>query len=276
MEDPIKDPTKTRFDAVNTITDKPAEMIGYYFAEPVYKTWKEDITDGDTGEIITIDRRELLFKRGASITPETAASLTFLYEAGEINGLLTVTDQRRAATEAGIYGLRPYSVVAAINRKSYKFILQAQNVDLALEVARDWIELNYDGEFLIKSVTELNNVVILNSYLEKIDPLGEAQVISNPDSEAEGDRFYKAEAEVKIDYFDDDDPGEVNFTFLVKTADIDTARSAASAWIANRIQNDWQGRQVKHITTTLTAAVPFTCTAIINRLFCEAYKQPNN
>lgn len=277
-KEPIKDPTKTRKDAQAFETTAPESAIGYYLAAPLIKTWQEDFIDGDTGAITSVERNEILYNRGEYITPEKAASISFLYQTEELKDPMQVSDQKRLATERELYGLLPFSVVANINKKNYKFILQAQSVDLALAVARDWIELNYDGHFTIRNVSHLSGVVILNSYLERFKDDGETELISNPDDAAEGDRFYKCDAEVKITYLGDLDPFEDNFTFIVKTADIDTAKAAASAWITNRIEEDRLNgdREVKSITTTLTAAVPFTCTAIINRLFCEAYKQPNN
>ena len=47
------DPTMTRKDAtIFTVTDA-GQAIGYYLAEDLTKTWQEDFTDGDTGEVVT-------------------------------------------------------------------------------------------------------------------------------------------------------------------------------------------------------------------------------
>lgn len=273
-EKPIKDPTKTRFDANIFESDNPQELIGYYLADNIGKTWQEEFTDGDTGEIVTVERHERLFNRGALITADKASSLAFHIAAGDIATPIIATDQQRQAEESGLYGLKPFSVTAQINRKKYKFIIQAQSVDLALAVARDYIELNYDGIFALTGVSYLNQVVILNTILERLNEGDEGKIVSDPDSEAAGDRFYKADAEVRIEYMEDVEGQDLNFTFIVKTPDIDAAKAAATAWIANRVGKDWQGQEVKKVTTTLTAAVPYSCTAIINRAFCEAYKQP--
>ena len=94
------------------------------------------------------------------------------------------------------------------------------------------------------------------------------------EEEGETGRFYKADAEIKIKYLGEDEPREEKFTFIVKTLDVDTAKAAAAAWIAAREQERQNtDKEISSIKTTLTAATPFSCTAIIPRAFCEAYRE---
>lgn len=274
MADQPIDQTKTRKDAqLFTVTD-PADAIGYYLAEDLTKTWQEDFTDGDTGEVVTINRREIIKRRGELVTPDFASSLIFFIQTGDVTEI-KVSDQRRQAVEYNNARLKPYKVTAIINNKRHQFILEAQTVELAMEVARDWIELNYNGDFTIIGASALTNVVILNSTLERFnDETGEAEEISGS-GEADGEttRYYKADAEVKITYFGEEEPRDVKFTFIVKTLDVDTAKAAATAWIAARMKdNNDPDHEISSVKTTLTAATPFSCTALINRAFCEAYR----
>ena len=96
------DPTMTRRDAtIFTVTG----AVGYYLAEDLTKTWQEDFTDGDTGEVVTINRQEMIKRRGELITPELASSLNFFIQAGDIE-TIRVSDQRRQATEYNNSGYR--------------------------------------------------------------------------------------------------------------------------------------------------------------------------
>lgn len=93
------DPTMTRKDAtIFTVTDA-GQAIGYYLAEDLIKTWQEDFTDGDTGEVVTVNRQEIIKRRGEIITPELASSLNFYIQAGDIE-TIRVSDQRRQAKSA--------------------------------------------------------------------------------------------------------------------------------------------------------------------------------
>ena len=268
------DQIRTRKDAqVFTVTD-PAEAIGYYLAEDLTRTWQEDYIDGDTGKVVTINCQEIIKNRGELVTADLASSLIFFIQSGEVTEI-KVSDQRRQAVEYNNARLKPYKVTALINSKRHQFILEAQTVELAMEVARDWIELNYYGNFTIIGISGLTNVVLLNSTLERFnDETGEQEEISGS-GEADGEttRYYKADAEVKITYFGEEEPRDVKFTFIVKTLNVDTAKAAATAWIAAKMKdNNDPDHEISGVKATLTAATPFSCTALINRAFCEAYR----
>ena len=273
----IIDPTKTRKDAVLFETSEPSEMVGFYLAEPLQKAWQEDFMDSETGELVSIIRCEMIMRRGEYITPEKAQTISFHYLSGELDKPVRLTNQRRQAEERNTTFLKPYKVSATINGKRHKFILEAQAVELAMEVARDWIELNYQGEFTITGVNALQNVILLNSNMERFNDKGETEeIIGTGEADGETTRYYMAEAEVVISYFGEDETDEHKFTFIVKTLDVDTAKAAATAWITAKMrkshsEND-DGREISNVKTSLTAAKPFSCAALINRAFCEAYK----
>lgn len=275
-QNPI-DPTLTRKDAVTFMTDNPAEMIGYYLAEPLQKTWQEDFADSETGELITINRCEVFMRRGVYITPEQAQTISFYYQSGELDKPVKMSNQRRQAEEYNTSALKPYKVSATINNKRHKFILEAQTVELAMEVARDWIELNYNGTFTITGANALQNVILLNRDMERFNDNGEAEeIIGTGEADGETTRHYMAEAEVIVSYFGEDETDEHKFTFIVKTLDVDTAKAAATAWMTAKVRKNnnetADGREISSVKTSLTAAKPFSCAALINRAFCEAYK----
>lgn len=273
----IIDPTKTRKDAVLFETSEPSEMVGFYLAEPLQKEWQEDFMDSETGELVSIIRCEMIMRRGEYITPEKAQTISFHYLSGELDKPVRLTNQRRQAEERNTTFLKPYKVSATINGKRHKFILEAQAVELAMEVARDWIELNYQGEFTINGVNALQDVILLNSNMERFNDKGETEeIIGAGEADGETTRYYMAEAEVVISYFGENETDEHKFTFIVKTLDVDTAKAAATAWITAKMrkshsEND-DGREISNVKTSLTAAKPFSCAALINRAFCDAYK----
>lgn len=271
------DPTKTRKDAVVFESSEPAEMVGFYLAEPLQKTWQEDFIDSDTGEVVSINRCELIMRRGEYISPEQAESIRFYIQSGDITTPIKLTNQRRQAEEYNTASLKPYKVSATINSKRHKFILEAQTVELAMEVARDWIELNYKGDFTITGANALSNVILLNSNMERFNDKGETEeIIGTGEADGETTRYYMAEAEVIVSYFGEEDTDEHKFTFIVKTLDVDTAKAAATAWITAKVRKNNNeiphGREISSVKTSLTAAKPFSCAALINRAFCEAYK----
>ena len=65
-------------------TRKPEEMLGKYLARPVVKKWIEDFKDEETGEIVSVERSEVLFNSGTEITQDVLVKLRFSMEADGI------------------------------------------------------------------------------------------------------------------------------------------------------------------------------------------------
>ena len=59
---------QTRKDEIRFFTNKPEEMLGKYLAKRLLRTWQEDFVDNDTGEVVSIDRNEIIADRGQLIT----------------------------------------------------------------------------------------------------------------------------------------------------------------------------------------------------------------
>lgn len=230
---------QTRKDEVRFKTSDIRRIIGKYLAANVLKTWKEDFLDESTGEVITIERNELLFERGKYIDNDLATRINFSIQAEDIKEV-EVSNQRRLATQNKRTGLYPFKVSASIGMKRHTFILQAQNATKAIEVATDFIELNFSQSFDITGVKLMDDVVILNDRLRKYV---EAQEGANEEGEEDnaeeqrGDvKYYKVEAEVTIKTEDEEEPNKTCYDFIVRTKDVDTAKVVITAWIDAKVK----------------------------------------
>lgn len=143
--------TETRKDEIRYRTDDQRRMVGKFLASRVVKTWKEDFADQDTGEIITVERNDILFEKGKYIDEDTAISIAFHIQCGDIADV-EVSNQRRLAQPSKDYVLRPYKATAVVGNKRKSFILQAQSATAAIEVVTDYIELNFTSAFSVDSV----------------------------------------------------------------------------------------------------------------------------
>lgn len=65
-------------------TRNPEEMLNKYLARPVVKKWREDFKDEETGEIVSIERNEVLFNAGTMIDQDVLVKLRFSMEAEDI------------------------------------------------------------------------------------------------------------------------------------------------------------------------------------------------
>lgn len=271
---------QTRKDEVRFTTSDPKRMFGKFLAKRVLKTWKEDFIDESTGEVVTIDRNEVLFEKGGYIDNELLAQINFCIQCEDIKEV-EVSNQRRLATINKRTSLWPFKVNAIIGGKNYAFILQAQSIIKAIEVATDYIELNYTSGFDISGVKALKAFIILNDRFKKKitdtmtpDEIADSWGSENQEEPNDGEekrddtKYYKIEAEVKISNDEDEEPEAYPYDFIVKTKDVDTAKVVITQWISNKYKEKGEERTTE---MSITSATPFPCNSIVDKEFCQAY-----
>ena len=260
---------ETRKDEIRYRTNDTRRMVGKFFASNVFKTWYEEVLDSDTGEVISIERNDLLFEVGKYIDEETAQSISFHIQCGDITDV-EVSNQRRIARPDKRYSLLPFKATAVIGNKRKSFILQAQSATLAIEVVTDFIELNFTSRFVVDSVKAMPGCIILNDRfrraVEEVEGGNEAGEETPDGEEAREDtKYYRIEAE----------PRPSSYDFIVKTRDIDTAKAVITAWLNTQLKKEAEkeGREITAFEVSLTSASPFNLNAIIPYAFCAAYKE---
>ena len=270
---------QTRKDEVRFKTSDIRRIIGKYLAANVLRTWNEDFVDDDTGEVVTIERNEILFERGKYIDNDLATEINFYLQSEDVKEV-EVSNQRRLAYENKRTSLYPFKISATIGGKRHNFILQAQNIIKAYEVATDYIELNFTQPFDIVGIKLMDRIIILNDRLRKHV---EAQEGANEEGEESNDgedqrndtKYYKVEADVVIQSEDEEEPNKRNYDFVVKTRDVDTAKVVITAWINSKIKEriEKENEECKVVDISILAASPFACNAIVEKAFCLAYKE---
>ena len=271
--------TQTRKDEVRFRTSDIRRIVVKFLASNVLKTWNEDFIDESTGEVVTIERNEILFERGSYIDDDLAQQINFSIQAEEIKDV-EVSNQRRLATPNQRTGLYPFKVSARIGTKRHNFILQAQDATKAIEVATDYIELNFRNSFDITDIKLMDNVVILNDRLRKAVEAkegGNEEGAEPDDGEETRDdtKYYKVEAEVAISTENEEEPEKKPYDFIVRTKDVDTAKVVITAWINAKVKErtERDGDERKVIDLSILSASPFACNAIVDKAFCLAYRE---
>lgn len=271
----------TRKDEITYRTDDMQRAYGKYLAERVCKHWDEDFLDESTGEVVTIQRTEILFERGQMIDQDLVAKLRFSISAGEIKDIL-VSNQNRAARYNNSEFLLPFKVTATFFVGSRQtFLLQAQSASIAIEVAKDFIELNYEGIFAITKVEYLKECVILNQPLRKLTKSDMENFDANENIQADKDTDKEKESKATANYYsvtgvviigDIDEKGdEREYKFIIRTDDVDTGVDIAKAWLRAKYNTEQKLGTVRDII--VSSATPFPINAVIPTEFCQAYKE---
>jgi hypothetical protein len=254
---------QTRKDEVKEILSTSEEILksaGKFISKKVLKGWKEDFVDVDSGEVVSIDRNEVLYDKGVEITQSLVSELLFHFQCGDFNEI-EVSDQRRAAYEYN-YGTWVYLVVVAISikRKKLKFLLKGVGVPMVLEAIRDYIELNYIGGFRIISIKEFNTSSIIEDNLVKESENQSLEEISEGD-----DKFYQLNVIISIE------SSEFSnfYNAVVKTSSLEKAMILLENYIKEHID---QKDKVEEIVLRLEEAKIIKADCIIDDEFTAAYK----
>lgn len=279
---------ETKNNEIRYFTSDPKKMLNKYLAQRVLKTWKEDFIDEDTGEVVSIERNELLFQRGTLIDQDVLAQIRFCYESGDITKDIEVSNQKRLAVELVNDYLQPYIAQATIDSKKCKFLFYATSVDSALFLLKDYIELNFTAGFIINMVKEFDSCVILTDTLKekKIDTLPLDFPDNDPDDKPDVDeeeepknsdrKFYQIETKI---LFDED---ERSATFVVHTYNVDRAMMLITSYLKKKQDEHEQEAkekgnpfEKKEIHTMIEVAKPISIGRFIPREFSMAYSGKN-
>src|ERR1035437_2859576 len=267
---------ETKFTEITYKTSDPKLMINKYTVDRVLKSWKEDFVDEDSGQVVTIERNEVLFGRGTLIDQDILAQIKFHMECDEIDGV-EVSNQRRVAFEHENTYMRPFVAVADIDGKKNKLIFYATKIITAVIVLKDYIELNYLSGFIITSIKEFDTSLILIDNLKKVNKEESGENVDDADEEPGSDqkKFYQIDFNVEVD------GNQVTTnTAVVQTFNVDRAMMLINDYlIKNEKRRADQARQhdreytVQVYTTTIECAKPIPVGVFIPRDFSEAYKE---
>lgn len=272
--------TETRKTEQRYVTSDPKKMLNMYLAKRVLKTWTEDFVDESTGEVVSIERNEVLFERGTLIDQDTLAQIRFSMEADGIKEV-EVSNQKRIAFENENKCLYPYIAQAQIDDKKYKFLLYATGLENVIVILKDYIELNYQSGFTLTMAKEFDSCIILTDNLKerKIDSVSEEYLDETDSNDTEEEskpnekKFYQIETKVTFD-----DEEERTQTFVVHTFNVDRAMMLISHWLKNK-EEEYEKHakekgyeyEKKDIHVSIESVKPIPVGRFIPREFSMAY-----
>lgn len=244
---------ETRLSEVRLTTSNPKEMINRYLSKRVMRTWKEDFLDKDTCEKHTIERSEVLFEKGTYIDTDILTQITFWINEGAITEV-EVSSQKRMSFEYSNTVLHPYRCAVRIDDKKRTFLLYAMSISNAIEVVKDYVELNSNGGFWIIELKELDNFVVIVDHLMKqamqsdsdtTATIGDSADVEDylnqvsiemEETEEDSDKtklkFYQINS--RLVYSDESGDDEHNQTFVVQTYNCTRANLLIEKWLRDR------------------------------------------
>lgn len=287
---------KTRMSEVRYTTSDPKKMLNKYLVNNLYRTWTEDFLDEDTGQVIPIERNEILFDKGTIVDQDILAKIRFFIQEGSIKEV-EVSNQKRLSYEVKNDYLYPYTAQVQVKDKKYKFLFYAKSVENAVLILKDYVELNFNGSFNIIMVKEfdtciiiidtlktkkfnvdmayLNDEITMSEYVEaKADE--EKQHLDDDEKKIEM-KFYKIVS--RIVYCDKENNEEERmYTFVVKSITAERANMLINVYLKKCQEEECQKAtekgnvyEIRDIQSSIeeSSIIPIRC--FIPREFSEVY-----
>lgn len=256
-------------------TSDTSQMHKKYLVNNLFRTWMESFIDSDTGEIIEVERSELVLERGTYLDVDQLAVIQFHLQAGDVKEV-TVSDQKRLGHFGTAWGLIPWQVTVQLGKK-YKVILLAQNIFQALDIVEDWAELKFDQVFSICSAKEFKqHYFIFDDDVRMVLENG----VEIPEDESEEIKhavysFYSVEVNVRLG-----EDNEKYFRFLVYARDVDNAKVLIDKFLRGKVRETPYGQLLPFVDVlaaeallqiNVITATKVKCHSVIGLEFTEAY-----
>lgn len=247
-----------RVNEVVEVTSDLRVMRGKRLKESVCRYWTEDYVDQDTKEIVSIERYEVILKKGEYLDDTNIQTIMFHQQAGEVNEVTVTNQVRRGECWDGSFV--PFVVKGSVDNIPRKFLLWADSCENAIACTKDFVELVGCNFYSIGEVKKLGGRILYDDE-------------SLTDEVKERCSWFQVCVEL-IDYdMTHDGAFAEKYTrkFLVFAYDVDSASAIANREINENYKNEKKPDEIK-----VSKATPFACDYLIDSDFCEAYRNPEH
>lgn len=229
-----------------------------YTAKPVLEVLAEDFVDEESGEIQTIERTSIVFERGKLLTSDDFSELIFHLQCGNVKEIWLSNQQRRAMLVGGRrFGL--WTVKVEGERK-LKLLLRADSALAAYEVAKDYIELNYCGDFNVTSIKTFTDSIV-------IEP---EEDIENRDISV--DKLWYMVLVQAFQLVEDGEPLHLGTNqYVVFAENVECAKSIVDNWVVQQCVK--KGESTDNIVLKTMSASTVSCSVVVPAEFCFAYTE---
>lgn len=243
---------RTKHEEVIKTTSDLSEMKDLYLAERLYKGWEEDFVDEDTGQVVTIQRKEMLYEKGTLLDMNTLSELNFHLQAGDFTEVKVSNIKRSCILHHQSTNL--WSVTVDLNGKNKTIYLYANSAVLAVEIASDYIEQAFAGHYGFKTVKAMN---YFNLVIDKSD---------EEDEEDEDDENAIDVYQITLEITEND--FSYNNSFVLKASDAENAKQKIGLYMANERM---KVEKSLDFDIKIISAKTIPCNSIINPTFSRVY-----
>ena len=257
-------------DVVTFRTSDPKEMLGKYMPKHAVKTWTEDFRDEDTGEVVSIERNQIVVERGY-ISQEKLAEIQFAIQAGDIADVEVSEDDVRdmqlytPAYHTNFMVEIPIFSAGTITKNH--FAVRAQTIPQAIQIAAEFGQMYRGFDGCIRAT----RVVTIDAHIVPDDHA----CIPEADRKPADERKDYFKVQVRREYIENMKLKHYDTYYIVHAKDVGEAKERIALLLEIMKAEDEQknGKQPEDpdSRTTIRKALPFEVDCIVPRVFSELY-----
>lgn len=260
-------------DVVTFRTSDPKEMLGKYMPKHALKTWTEDFIDEDTGDVVSIERSQIVVERGY-ISEEKLQEIQFAIQSGDISDVEVSEDDVQDMTlytpkyvtnfmvEIPIYS-------AGTITKNH-FAVRAQTIPQAIQIAAEFGQMyrGFDGFIRATRVVTIDANIVPDDHA----------CIPEADRTPADERKDYFKVQVRTEWVEDGKLKKSDTYYIVAAKDVGQAKERIALLLdilkAEREKED--GFRVEdERRTTIRKALPFEVDCIVPKEFSDMfYEEP--
>lgn len=232
-------------------TSDPKVLLFKYLVKPLYRTWMEDYTDQDTGEVVSIERKELVADIG-QIGQNELQQITFALQAGDIK------EVEYCCHDLGDVRFMPagrtYLVEYIIDYDRHeKCLVFAKGTEQAVQIIADFLSVNFGYAFTCE-------VVSIKTVYARFIPDNDACIPEDEQTDFQQRKdYYKVN--VKFLGFD----GDYSRDYIITADEVGKAKSRVESFIKNESSEDDQ----PHFN--VRKALPYEIDYVVPLEYCKMY-----
>jgi hypothetical protein len=257
-------------DVVTFRTSDPKEMLGKYMPKHAMKKWTEDFRDEDTGEVVSIERSQVVVERGY-ISQEKLAEIQFAIQAGDIADVEVCEDNVQDMTLYTPSYMSNFMVEIPIFSNGIitknHFAVRAQTIPQAIQIAAEFGQM-YRG---FSGSIRATRVVTIDARIVPDDHACIPEAERTPADERKD--YFKVQ--VRTEYVEDEKMKKFDKYYIVCAKDVGQAKERI-ALLLDIMKAESNGEGIinePYTTLTIRKAMPFDVDCIVPAEFSALFHE---
>lgn len=265
---------ETKQNEVVITTNDVSKLLGLYTKGRVCRVWFEEFRDADTGDTVSIERKEILMEAGELLNKEALAKMSFYLQSGDI-AAITATNQKRKGIEYEYNSAWPWMIRFNVGDKKENWMVRMRGgASAVMAAARDFMELRCTGYFGITQIQAMNDAIIIETQEPTEDERAAAANCGEPLPDW---NYYKLELNVAFEPLPGDEVTKASYqdgVFVVKQATVEAAMMEVEKYVLaieqKRFEKDATAGK-RELKISIQKIAPIKITGVIPEEFAIAY-----